>query len=144
MLDCLLKFLQRIRSSVVDSLRKPRAIRISSVVDCLRKPMPGCPSPNFGEGSRELPESGLRLVLSSLDHLLPQRFANDLGLLSLLSRSLLPSWRLSLLPFLIGSSAAESGERESLRDPRGPSITREASPGLRKGRDPRRPPARPA
>jgi len=32
-----LKFLHRIISSVVDCLRKPRAMRISSVVDCRRK-----------------------------------------------------------------------------------------------------------
>ena len=37
--DCLLKFLQRIMSSVVDSRLKPRAMKISSVVhDSLRPP----------------------------------------------------------------------------------------------------------
>ena len=35
--DCRLKFLQRIMSSVVDSRRKPRAMKISSVVQDSRR-----------------------------------------------------------------------------------------------------------
>ena len=35
--DCRLKFLQRIMSSVVDSRRKPRAMKISSVVHDSRR-----------------------------------------------------------------------------------------------------------
>ena len=48
---------------IISTSLKYLAMNISSVVDCLRMPSVGWPSFNLGDGSRELPDNTLTLMI---------------------------------------------------------------------------------
>ena len=100
---------------IISTSLKYLAMNISSVVDCLRMPRVGWPSFNLGDGSRELPDNTLTLMilkgqcdLKSLDIIKtqlyhhPTNYLQNFGLTLRMKRSPLTSRYCYLVTLSLG------------------------------------------